>query len=188
MNKVTFLHPKPIYSPDKEIQSFVISKNSSISHIINDADRFEYFEKNYQKAQKIYLTAMSKNFNVNTKAFLLSAIARLQRKSTQFEKAIFNYQNLIEKYDNLIGPGGIPFGLAARLELGSLYLMGKDTLNAVDIYLEAYQNLIESKWNLQKSQFHFFMNSVHDSLKNLITEINKAQDCIYYIKKGPYFI
>jgi len=175
-NKFTFLHPKPLYFPDKENQSFISSKNSSISNIINDAHRFEYFEKNYQKALEIYLTAMSQNFNMSTKAIFLSAIARLQRKNIQFKKAIINYQNLIKNYDNLIGPGSIPFGLAARLELGSLYLMSKDTLNAVDVYLEVYQNILESTWNLQKSQFLFFVNSVDDSLKNLITALNNNRD------------
>ncbi|MBL7093868.1 hypothetical protein ISS22_07835 [candidate division KSB1 bacterium] len=179
-SEFTFHCPKLLYLPDKENQDFINSKNSLISRLINIAHHLEYVKKNYKKALEVCQSALSQNYNANIKSTLWNTIARLQRKNAQPDKAILSYHNLIKKYGNLNGPGGISFGLAAHFELGSLYITVKDTLKAVEIYLDAYHNIVESTWNLQKSQFQFFLKSVSDSLNNLITVIKKDQNIINY--------
>jgi len=179
-SEFTFHYPKLLYLPDKENQDFVNGKISTTSQLFNQAHHLEYVEKNYKKTLEVCQSALSQNYNANIKSALWNTIARLQRKNAQPDKAILSYHNLIKKYGNLNGPGAISFGLAAHFELGSLYITVKDTLKAVEIYLDAYHNIVESTWNLQKSQFQFFLKSVGDSLKSLLSVKKNIQNIKYF--------
>jgi signal transduction histidine kinase len=173
--QISFLHPKLLYFPDTLNHNYILTNNTKVLQLISKARRLEFSDKNYKKAIQVYQSALTLNNENRTRGSLLISIARVQQKDAQFKNSIFTYYELIKSCDDLVTGNGIPFGLASRIELGSLFLSERDTLQAVDIYLQAYHKLAEGIWVLQKYQFEFFENIVRDSLDKVLSILEKKK-------------
>jgi signal transduction histidine kinase len=174
--QISFLHPKLLYLPDTINHNYILTKDTKVLQLISKARRLEFSDKNYKKAIQVYQSALTQNKENRTKGSLLTSIARVQKKDAQFKNSIFTYYELIKSYDDFAAGNAIPFGLAARIELGSLLLSEKDTSKAMDVYLKAYKNLAEGIWRLQKSQFDLFESMVRDSLEKVFSILEKKKD------------
>lgn len=98
---------------------------------------------------------LSRAQNQQSKAEILNALARAPKKSTLFHDALNSYQKLNQEFCNLNSYSGIPLGLAAQMESGFIFSTIKDTLSAIQTYLNAFKELFYSRWVLEKSQYHF---------------------------------
>jgi signal transduction histidine kinase len=65
---------------------------------------------------------------------------------------------------------GIPLGLAARLELGSLLQQTGAHSSALESFIELYRLLIHREWTLEKATFDFYTRRVKDFISEIFSK------------------
>ena len=173
-----------------------IPSNSHVIRILTSirkvrtAQQFEFQQKKYCKALTSYQQAYAEASDPEIKGELLSAIARVQRKSQLISDAIISYKKLAQEYSHVRTGDGIPLGLASRLELGSLYFSTKDSLNAIKVVIELYQGLVQGRWSLERSQFDFLLQLINQSTSEIFSKdslsktLKEYQKIINLLKSG----
>ncbi len=64
---------------------------------------------------------------------------------------------------------GIPLGIIARLELGSLMMTPDKSLLSVETHLTLYEKMVLSEWPLEKAQYEFFTNRIKESIEKILS-------------------
>jgi signal transduction histidine kinase/tetratricopeptide (TPR) repeat protein len=133
------------------------------------AQQLEFQQNNYRNALSFYNKAMEQTKNLQLKGKYLNAIARVQKKAELFEEAIESYKKISEEYSQVRITDGIPLGLAARLELGSLFRENGDILSAIRSYIELFRAMINREWLLENATYVFFSQAVNESIQDVFS-------------------
>jgi len=75
---------------------------------------------------------------------------------------------------------GIPLGLSARLELGSLFLIIEDSLSSIKNFIELYRSLINREWTLEKAQYEFFAQDIKNSIDDIFSQESLPAQVLSY--------
>ena len=133
-------------------------------------EQYEFQQKRYQEALTSYQQAFDQDSDHQAKAEALNAIARVQIKSNLFPDAIKSYETIAQDYGDIRMGIGMPSGLAARLELGTLLFAIEDSSSAVQTFILLYQDLIHGQWVLEKSQYEFFAQQAEESIDEIFSQ------------------
>ena len=131
---------------------------------IQSAERLEFEKRNYADALIAYQQAINQTTDQKTKGELLNAVARVQKKAGLFRDAISTYGRIANDFGQVVISDGIPLGLAARLELSSLFWTISDYSRSLESLMSLYQALLRREWVLEKAPFEFFTRRVKDSI------------------------
>ncbi len=160
-----------LFFPDGSLANSTGSlKESSSNRSFLAAQKLEFQERNYLKALLSYRTAMDQANDLQFRGECLNGIARVQKKAQLFEGAIETYKKISEEYSEVKIADGIPLGLAARLELRSIYRETGDILSALKLNIELYKSLINRDWHLEKSAYMFFTQSINNSIQDILSQ------------------
>jgi len=161
---------KLLYVPDGRLRSDSSPiPESSLSAEIRQAQQLEFSRKDYRKAAAIYLQAFGKAREEVEKGALLSAVARVQKKAALLEEAASTYERLAQEYTQAVTANGIPLGLAARLELGSLFRELGDPPRSLRIFIDAFRSLLDWKWMLERSQYEFLSTRIKSAIEEFFS-------------------
>jgi len=141
----------------------------------------EFQQKSFEKAIENYQQAYIQAQDQQSKAEVINALARVQQKARRFRDAIKSYQKLHQEFGKLISYSGIPTGLAAQMESGFIFSTIKDTLGAIQTYLNALNELLHGSWALEKSQYHFWSRALKDSLEKIFSRVNLTSPFSSYL-------
>lgn len=133
---------------------------ADLERIIDEAEQNEFQLKNYARALELYQSALSTTLSGDTKADLLMRQARVYARMGKLAQAVKTFEVVAKRYRNSRLPGGLPSGLAARLELVRLTLRGGNSTLAGSRLSELYQDLLSGFWSLNRSQFRFVRNKI----------------------------
>ena len=157
-----------LFLPNGSTQSISTSSQSpAMVREIQTGQQFEFQQKRYQEALASYQQAYEQVSDPQMKGELLSAIARVQKNSTFLQDAIKTYETIVQDYSHAQTAGGLPLGLTAYLELGSLSLAINDTLSAIKTFIELYEGLIHREWTVEKAQYDFFIQQIKESIDEI---------------------
>ena len=160
-----------LFLPDGSKQSLsAVSVSGSSVRRIGTGQRLEFQEKDYQKALASYRQDLEQVSDPRTKAELLNAIGRVQKKSTLFQDAVKTYETIFRDYNHVQTTGGVPLGLAARSEISSLYITIYDTLTALETFRNLYKDLLKREWILEKAQYDFYSQHIKRSVDDIISK------------------
>jgi len=140
---------------------------SSLAEKIMTAQRLEFEQRNYRGALERYQQLFDASADPQAKGQLLNAMARVQKKSGLIAEAARSYAAISRDFDRVRLAGGMPLGLAARLELGSLQAASNAFLSAAKTYLELYKILVQGGFTIEAALYE---NAVQ-TLKNSLAEI-----------------
>jgi signal transduction histidine kinase len=169
--KIRFPAAKLLYLPDSSIQSYsVSSRTSSLAKKIQTGQQLEFQKKRYQKALDSYQQAMEQVSDPQLKGELLSAVARVQKKSDLIQDAIKSYKTISQDFSQVRIAEGTPLGLAARLELGSLFWITSDSSGSLKTYIELYKALIHREWMLEEARYNFFSTAIKASIDEILSK------------------
>ncbi len=138
-----------------------------LERLIDRAEKAEFQFKNYVRAAELYRSALSASRDDNTRADLLMRIARVSGRSGDISQAREAFRLVSTKHSHSRLPGGLPGGLAARLELTDLTIRTGDTVDAVQMMHELYADLMASVWTLNKFQFGMARNKIESAAADL---------------------
>jgi signal transduction histidine kinase len=167
---------KLLFLPNGSTQSFSVTSRTNVSiRKVQTGQQLEFQQKNYQKALAIYQQVFEQVSDPQMKGELLSAIARVQKKSNLFRDAEKTYEAISRDYSNVQTSGGVSLGLAARLELSSLSIALDDTLSAIKTFLNLYKDLLNREWTLEKAQYDYFSQHTKESIDDIISQAPLAE-------------
>ncbi|MCI0698672.1 ATP-binding protein [candidate division KSB1 bacterium] len=143
-------------------------RSTDFAAIVQEGQQLEFQQNDDRAALAFYQQALARASGDQIKAELLNAIARVQKKLGRFPDAIKTCNQLTRDYSQARIAGGLPLGLTARLERGDLFLATNDSLRALQTFLEAYTQLVNGEWELEKSQYDFFGHQVVESIATIL--------------------
>jgi len=169
-DEIRFPAAELLFFPEGSLtNSAVSSKQSALNRDFLTAQLLEFRQKNYQKALSSYQRAMEQTNDRQLKGECLNAIARVQKKAEFLQNAITSYLSIIQDYSQIRIADGIPLGVAARFELGSLYLDIGDTTSAIETFVELTKLMIHREWLLEKAQYVFFSQALKKSIQDIFS-------------------
>jgi signal transduction histidine kinase/tetratricopeptide (TPR) repeat protein len=148
----------------------VSSSDPAAVRMLRPGEQLEFQKKDYRRAIAIYTQALRKASDPYTRGDVFGKIARVQKKANLLQEAIDTYQTIAEEYGQVQITKGIPMGLAARLEIGTLLVEMEDITTALDVYIQLYKDLINSEWALEEETFNFYSERIRDFIAGLLTE------------------
>jgi signal transduction histidine kinase len=138
-------------------------------------EQHEFQQKRYPEALTSYQQVFAKASNRQVKGEALNAIARVQVKSDSLADAIESYKTIAQDYSDVRTGNGMPLGLAARFELGALFLTADDSGSAAQTFIRLYKGLIHGEWALDKSQYEFSVQQVEESIDEILSQDEAMQ-------------
>ena len=183
-DKVAFPCIKPLfYSPGEEKISPMRPFKIETDSLFIKAEMFEFRTKNYSKAIECYQERLDKTFDKKSSAVLLNCIGRCCAKSGKSAQAIEAYQRILSDCPEGASPDGIPLGILALFQIGSIYSNQEEKTLGIRTLLELYQDLLESKWSISRNQFHFYKDRVKAMLETSLAAVEETEDKQILLKK-----
>jgi signal transduction histidine kinase len=130
----------------------------------------EFGEGDLAAAMASYQRIASGPYDARARAEALGAVARIRRGQGHFDVASSIYRRLTSEFGEVPTAGGIPFGLAAGLELGRTQAQAGDTAGAAQTLVELYDRVVKSQGRLSRAQFGFFTTNLRESLEGLLRD------------------
>lgn len=147
------------------------------------AETSEFRTKSYDQAIELYKKLMNETSDIASGATLLNCIGRCYTKSGKSPRALEVYREVLKKYPDEISSDGIPFGLLAQYQIGTINgNMGKKNEEA-EAFLELYSNIAKSRWPLTKDRFYFYRNKIRKTIESALVEIRETNNNETLIKE-----
>jgi len=151
----------------KKIESFRLFKT---------AESAELAQQDLPLAIRSYKALLTAVLDNSDKALLLNRIGRCYLKSDDPNSALSTYEELLEAYPQKISSDGVPLGIIAFFQIGSITLETQPEKTG-DIILEFYSRLLSPEWPLDRSQFHTYRGLIENLKETWTAEgHNKAGD------------
>lgn len=97
------------------------------------------------------------------RASALAGLARSQRKAGATRDAEQTYQRLLADHGAERTSGGIPYGIAARLELASVQLESGDT-TGLPALAELHRAMLNGAWRIDRAQLTFLAGRIRETM------------------------
>lgn len=176
-DKVAFPCIKPLfYSPGEEKIPPMKSLKIETDVLYIKAEMSEFRMKNYSQAIESYQELLDKTVDKNSRAVLLNCIGRCCEKSGKSAHAIEAYKRILSDHPEGASPEGIPLGILALFQIGSICSNKEEKTLGIRTLLELYQDLLESKWSISRNQFHFYKDRVKVMLETSLAAVHETED------------
>lgn len=181
LEKIRFPVSKLLFLPDGSTQHlFPSSRTPSLNRKIQTGYQLEFQQKRYRSALSIYQRAIKQVTDPQVKGELWNTIARVQKKAKLYQNAIKSYETIAQDFSQVRIADGIPLGLSARLELGSLFYAIDDSLSSIKTFIELYRSLINREWTLEKAQYEFFAQNIKNSIDDILSQESLPDQILSY--------
>ena len=134
------------------------------------ARRLELRDDEPRAAVAAYQRILSSPSDPRIRAEALGGIARIQRENGDLNAASDSYRRLGSEFGQVRTGGGIPFGIAAQLELGHTQTLAGDTAGAAQTLVDLYAHLVRTERGLSRAQFAFIAGRLRESVDELLLD------------------
>ncbi len=165
-----------LYFPDGTFNQWNSTNESDLNTNFLQGWKYEFRDKNYPKALNFYQGQIKKTKNETLIASHLISVARIQKKLFNYTDAIEIYKLIEEKHGQERLTGGIPLGVIALMEIGSLHLIQGDTLQALKSTNYLLSLTAKSHWALEFSQYNQLVAACNEIIKR--SESCKNEPCL----------
>ncbi|MBP1768605.1 MAG: OmpR family signal transduction histidine kinase [Candidatus Aminicenantes bacterium] len=138
------------------------SPSPDLGHLtgIQAARELEFRQRDNAQALAAYRRALQAARDPVHKGQILTAVARVQRKSGLLKEALATYENIVRDYGGITTPEGLPLGPSASLEICALSLELQDISKSIQTALDLYRSLLRTEWTLERAEFDFFSERI----------------------------
>jgi signal transduction histidine kinase len=143
--------------------------------LLQQGQQWEFQKRDYIGALRVYRQALRETADPQIQVDLLSKIARVQKKSKQFQEAIKTYQTIVKKHSQIQLMQGFPLGLVSRMEIGSLHIEMKDQTKAQKLFMDLFRILIGGEWILERESYNFYSDRIQDSISGLLSQESSSE-------------
>jgi signal transduction histidine kinase len=169
--EVLFPAAKPLYLPDgsRETAAPVASGAASLAGFLA-AQRLEFRGNDLPGALAAYRQALRQTKEPYLVGLILSATARIQKKSGLLREARSTYETITRDHGRTIIAGGMPLGPSAALEICALSRQLGDGPASLRQALGLYRSLLGREWDLEKAEFELFLDRVKEHIAALFED------------------
>ena len=160
-NSIRIFHPSLLYLPEIFEET---GKEWSPYNYINlfiQGWNYEYKEKDLQKTLLYYRKKLKEFEKKEIEGYILTQIARVQTKQSDYNQAKETYQLIESEYGNITIDKRIQLGAMAQLEKSNISLLVGDTISSLNYSIEFLKKILNAEWQLD-----------HSGYKNLISSVN----------------
>ena len=182
--RVVFPHTKPLFLlTDKEEDFKKISFTLETNDLFKSAETAEFRTKNYPLAIETYQNLINRTSDKTSLAVLLNCVGRCYTKSGEPSRAIKAYRQILKQYPNEQSLDGIPLGIIAQYQIGRICCDINRKKLGIQALFDLFTGLVESRWNLGKTQFQFYMNQTEAMLTKSLADIDNQEEKKILMKK-----
>ena len=134
------------------------------------ARRLELRDGEPRAAVAAYQRIVSSPSDPRIRAEALGGIARIERENGDLNAASDSYRRLGSEFGQVRTGGGIPFGIAAQLELGHTQTLAGDTAGAAQTLVDLYAHMVRTERGLSRAQFAFIAGRLRESVDELLLD------------------
>ncbi|MEX2583925.1 MAG: HAMP domain-containing sensor histidine kinase [Gemmatimonadota bacterium] len=124
------------------------------------ARRIEFQDGDLRTALAAYEELLARTGAEAGRAEVFLAVARVLRKIGDREAAADVYERVAREHGSVPGPGGVPVGLAARLERSLVLLQVGDTAASLGELTAVQRGISSGEWPLRTAQLEFLTGRV----------------------------
>ncbi|MDB4581576.1 HAMP domain-containing histidine kinase [Draconibacterium sp.] len=135
---------------------------------------YEFKEKDLQKTLIYYQKQLKEFEKKEIEGYILTQIARVQTKQSDYNKAKKTYQLIESEYGDITIDKRIHLGAMAQLEKSNISLLVGDTVSALNYSIEFLNSILNSEWQLDYSDYKNLLSS-GNSIINQFKETNNEQ-------------
>jgi signal transduction histidine kinase len=134
------------------------------------ARRLELRDGEPSAALVAYQRIVSRANDPRIRAEALGGTARIHRETGDLNAAAESYRRLQTEFGRVRTAGGVPYGIAAQLELGHTQTLAGDTAAAAQRLIDLYAHLVRTERGLSRAQFGFIAARLRESVDELISD------------------
>ncbi|NQU87029.1 MAG: hypothetical protein HQ541_14835 [Mariniphaga sp.] len=156
---IRIFHPSLLYLPE------IIKKTEKEWSPYNYIDLFiegwnyEFKEKDLQKTLIYYQKKLKEFEKKEIEGYILTQIARVQTKQSDYNKAKKTYQLIESEYGDITIDKRIQLGAMAQLEKSNISLLLGDTASALNYTIEFLNRILNAEWQLDNSAYKNLISS-----------------------------
>jgi signal transduction histidine kinase/tetratricopeptide (TPR) repeat protein len=168
---IQFFNASLLYQPKASINLSTNSPpNQSVNRLLQQGERLEFQSRDYKRALSVYKQASRATSDPQIQADLLRRMGRVQKKSRQFKEAIETYRTIADNHSQVQIMEGIPMGLAALMEIGSLRIEMEDQTKALEAYIDLYREMLDGEWELEKESYAFYSDRIQEAITGIFEQ------------------
>lgn len=145
------------------------------NQLFRKAESAELAAQNLPLAIESYKNLLNSMPSDSSRALVLNRLARTYLKSGNLNQALNIYNRILDKHSHELSSEGIPLGIIAYFQIGSIILK-TDPEKAGPIILKFYESLVNSEWPLDRGQFQFYRNVIREMEETWISEGGTAEE------------
>jgi signal transduction histidine kinase/tetratricopeptide (TPR) repeat protein len=144
--------------------------NSQFAQSFQRAEFFEFSQKNWTRAAKLYkdciLSAPSKQYS----AVAFEGLGRCLLSSKKYDEAEKVYNELSKNYGQFQNKAGHPYGIIAIFQLYEIAREKKEEENCLGILLDLYEKIREGTWLINIPVYDFYIAEIESILNSKFNE------------------
>ena len=171
---IRIFHPSLLYLPEIIEET---EKEWSPYNYINlfiQGWNYEYKEKDLQKTLLYYRKKLKEFEKKETEGYILTQIARVLTKQSDYNKAKETYLLIESEYGDIIIDKRIHLGAMAQLEISNISLSAGDTTSSLNYSIEFLNGILNAEWQLDHSGYKNLLSSTNNII-NRFKETNNEQ-------------
>jgi len=169
---------------EKEMQT------SQFTQSFQRAEFFEFSQKDYTEAAKLYKKCSLYTSSELLRAVALEGLGRCLLSSEKYDEAAKVYNDLSKSYGQLQNKAGHPYGIIAEFQLYEIARKKREEENSLGILLSLYQQIRNGIWLISQPVYDFYITEIESVLNDrlVIDKFPEIQKSYIEIQKqqSPY--
>jgi len=170
-----------LYVPDDLVTPSGLEGSQKVRSVLEKGWQAEFREKDHRKALEFYKNSLTNITGNQSRAEILNAVARVQKKLKLHSDAIKTYDLIGANYSEVYIQNMIPLGAVALLEKSLLHLSDNDTVPALQAVHLLLSRMQKCSWEIDYSNYANFI-SVIDEVVNRCNA-SSSEETATWLKK-----
>lgn len=142
-----------------------VSPGASVS--FHMAEKAEFTDRNYLVSIELYREALASSISAQESALLMSRIGRCYIKQGNYNKAIEEYNKILELGRDDLTIGNVPASIVALSQIADCYEAMKSSVEHYQALIELYRHLLDQPWDLASGEYLYYLNTVSERINKL---------------------
>ena len=162
-----FLGTKLLYDDGDHFSHTYDEINSKENAILERGWVLEFQKEDLPGAKSYYTSILSILSDVRSKVKALNAVARINEKLGNVEKATETYRQILKELPEVQLGRSLSAGLTSKMKIAQIYADSYDTLQSTKMALSILDDLAVGRWPLEESVFHLVESKTRTWLESV---------------------
>lgn len=148
----------------KEIQ------NTRFAQSFNKAEYFEFNQKDYSRAAKLYKESVLSAQSNQYRAIAMEGLGHCLLSSEKYAEADKIYNELLKDYGQFRNKAGHPYGIIALFQQYEIAREKKEEEKSLGILMNLYKQIRDGIWVINQSSYDFYISEIESILSKKLKE------------------